>query len=312
LPDAVGVFPALLAFLAACFLIALSRAYDYSLGALLRVLASALNVSILGTNPLGFLSSAVLSLDNDIRNAIGLGIEQMQQDAAAWFSWFAQAMEATGGVIADLAESTHGALRLLLDTSIPDLIITHLATIKTLLARTVAESRAAASQVPRAVTNITKVARYYPVTVQRVTGLPKLILATVSAAIAGGAISIPFPRIGPFERDIAAIKKRLAGLRDVLGVGAIVGATGYALSKLGLADSQCSNAKRWNKGMCSAPNSWLENFLLGTIAIFGTLSLVEFAKTLQGITVATDAEIRRFWRADVSGAVRNPGLGDVA
>jgi hypothetical protein len=54
----------------------------------------------------------------------------------------------------------------------------------------------------------------------------------------------------------------------------------------------------------------LEGLLAGLFVVFGTLSLTAFAREVQDVTGDFAVAVRKFWRADVQGSGKNPGLGD--
>lgn len=296
MPEIAIELPALLSFAAAFVLIGLRYGYSYSLGALLRTLALALNVSVLGSHPFGFLGNALLRLDNEINHALGVGIISLQSDAAQWFAWSAQASQAIGDVIQDVAESTYHALERHAKVVVPLSITALLAPLRAVVHRLEAQVNAHVKTIPATVTRVVKVTKAYPVTVERVVGLPRIVKAAVAAALAGTAGALTLPRFGQVEHEIAALRARLSRTGTALGVGSIVGAVAYALSKLGLSDQQCSNNKRYSKHVCGMDRNLLETLLADTLIVAGTLSLVEFARELVPITEAAVGPIRLFWR----------------
>lgn len=296
MPEIALELPALLSFAAAFVLIGLRYGYSYSLGALLRTLALALNVSVLSTHPFGFLAGALLRLDNEINHALGAGIIALQQDAAQWFAWGAQAQQAIGDAIQDVAESTYHALQRHAKVLVPLSITALIAPLWDAVRRLQARADAHVKTLPATITRVVKVTKSYPVTVQRVTGLPQLVKAAVASALAATAGAIALPRFRGIEADIAALKARLARSSGVLSAASAVGVVAYALSKLGLSEQRCSNNKRHAKSVCGMNTSLLESLLTDTLLIASTLSLVEFARELVPITEAAVVPIRRFWR----------------
>lgn len=115
----------------------------------------------------------------------------------------------------------------------------------------------------------------------------------------------------PFGRTIAQIRKRfrsLAWLGAFASASALVSA---ALVKMGLSWVRCKNVGKTGKAICRAPTKWLENLLLGTVAIFGTISLRVFAKEVYDLTRDAADQINRFWRNDLKATGANPGLGEI-
>ncbi len=313
MPDVLEALPALLPFLAACVLIALSKAYDYSLGALLQTIGQAIvNFGVhlaLGGGVFKDIGNAILSLDGAIRYSIGQGILFLEQDAATWFSWTAQANEAVGSAIAEVGEAAWLKIRGVVKVAIPGLI-----------AAAVGPLIIAVHQLEQALSHVrtttiekiagaTTINRVFPVTIERVPGLAKLIEQKVHAAIAAIPVAVPIPHIPSLAPSLDAIKERLKSLESKLTLGALIGAGAYALSQLGLGGLRCSNAKKWNDGLCGTAPKVLEDLLLGLTAIFGTLSLVKLAEDYQKLIKDVSGEVQHFWRADVAGAGHDRALG---
>lgn len=115
----------------------------------------------------------------------------------------------------------------------------------------------------------------------------------------------------PFGRTITQIRKRL---RSLAWLGAFASASALvsaALVKMGLSWVRCKNVGRTGKAICRAPTKWLENLLLGTVAIFGTISLRVFAKEVYDLTRDAADQINKFWRNDLKATGANPGLGEI-
>lgn len=299
--DVGEALPALLAFLAALFLIALSKAYDYSLGALLQLLVAALGgvaipLGFTTLHPLKFIADGIDALDNAIRQSIGLGIETFQGAAAQWFQWFAYSMERLGAIEAEVAGSVEQAIQRILKVSIGAIIASKLANLIRELHTTTTVTKTVTKTIPAKVAAATKLAITFPVTVERVTGLPKLVKAAVASAIAAAGIPVAVPRTGDLLHGIDDLRARLDKLTQKLSLGAIVGIGAYALTQLGLGDSNCSNAKKWNKGMCGVNPSVIENFLTDALLIASTISIVELARESQAFVADVEAPLKLFVR----------------
>jgi len=125
------------------------------------------------------------------------------------------------------------------------------------------------------------------------------------ALVAGLAHELPVP----FGRTLAQIRARLRRLERITAGGLAVAAVVTALARLGLGWVKCRNVGNVGRALCRTNAGWLENALLGLVAIFGTLSLVDLAKLTQGITGELVADTRHFWRADVAPAARQRAFG---
>lgn len=127
------------------------------------------------------------------------------------------------------------------------------------------------------------------------------------------ALTAVLPHAIPLQwgRTVTGIRKRLRRLELITAGGVAVGAIAVALQRLGLGWVRCSNVAKAGKALCRADAKWLENLLLGTLAIFGTISLRTFAVEVYALTDAGVNDVLRFWRANVAGTPPNPGLGDI-
>lgn len=104
-------------------------------------------------------------------------------------------------------------------------------------------------------------------------------------------------RVGRLDRDLSRLWKWSHRHAAVAGSVAFAGAVAWALSRLGASWIRCSNWKRAGKQVCGMDANLLESLLVDTLAIVGTLSLVELAKELQPIVDAEARVIQHFWRA---------------
>jgi hypothetical protein len=123
-----------------------------------------------------------------------------------------------------------------------------------------------------------------------------------------GAIAIPWlPKIG---YTISGLRKRIRRLEALLAAGVGVGLIVSTIDRVVGSWWRCKNVSKVGKAICRSNTKWLENLLLGAVAIFGTLSLITFATEVYALMNATVKEVAHFWRADVSRVPQNPGLGD--
>ena len=295
------------------FLIALAYAYTQTLGLALQQLAklfSSLNISAWGFSiGLGFIGDYFIDVDNAIRAALGVGIEATEYAWHKMCQYTASTIAGIGEASAWLANETLREFQKLWSHSIPALIK---ATVKPIthelanVGHTVVNTYHTAT---KDITQVIRVTKVYPRTIEiEVPKLAKAVTQTVkTAAAVAGAITLP--KLRPIEVDISNINKRLAKLANVAGIGTLAGLGAFALAKLGLTEAQCSNAKRWNKGMCGTNINVLEDLLLGLTAIFGTLSLVKLAEEYQALIGDVSSSVQHFWRADVKGPGSDRALG---
>lgn len=107
----------------------------------------------------------------------------------------------------------------------------------------------------------------------------------LTTAVAGaGVLGLP-GELG-LQDTIDAIKKRLAHIGKYGLTGVAAGVVGVALSRLGLGRARCNNTDKSLKRLCGLDPNLLESILADTLAIFGTISIVELAKGMQVLTPA--------------------------
>jgi hypothetical protein len=128
---------------------------------------------------------------------------------------------------------------------------------------------------------------------------------TIVHTIRRTVVADAFPRIRSAERDIGRILSRdIPRLRAreaelgrevtnlwkwtrshalVAGSLAFAGAVALALSRLGIGWVRCSKVGRAGKTLCGMDESLLESLLADTLAIVGTVSLIEFIRDAQAV-----------------------------
>lgn len=85
------------------------------------------------------------------------------------------------------------------------------------------------------------------------------------------------------ERAYESLRERIHGIgARTIGL-ASAAVTAVALSRLGASWIRCSNVKSIGRRLCGTDPRFLEDLLAGSLAIVGTISIVEFARELQGI-----------------------------
>ena len=170
--------------------------------------------------------------------------------------------------------------------------------------------------------SVTYVTKVLPKVERVVTKLPKLTKAQIRAAVTAALSSLvlPFmPELRWIRAHFHAITHAIPGaitlpklpsIRDVLrrlrklekGAtrAAFAAALAVALGRLGLGWIRCNNVKKAGKSVCGIDMGLLDELLLGTTAIFGAISVVEFAeglRAIEGEAVSVMGKLVREWPA---------------
>lgn len=290
MPAAIGLVD-LGVFLALAFLIALSYAYRYSLGAALVALANVIGAvrlpGILGGGRIfGFLADALTGIDNEIRHALGVGIAALQTTWNEAVSYTAQAIHWIGHEIGALAHDTAQAVETLSVRQVTNVY----KKVNPGLARKVGALAAAVAALTRQLEHV----------IAREAHVAKAKAQAVERAIALPApISIPrtLPKVGTIEREADAALTRIRDFARRFGPAALLGTLAFALGRLGITWARCSNVSKVGKRACGMNPDLLDSLLADTLLIAGTVSLVEFAEGMQTLTADVIEPIRTFWRA---------------
>lgn len=142
-----------------------------------------------------------------------------------------------------------------------------------------ATATAAVASAARARTTVSQATRAY------VARAELEAIAAASVAVAGTR-TWAGGRFRSIERDYSGVRSRLGKLEGHLTKAGAAALVGTALVTLGIGRLRCSNIRRNLKRVCGMDADLLDDLLLGTLAVIGTISLVETAKDLQGITGA--------------------------
>jgi hypothetical protein len=99
------------------------------------------------------------------------------------------------------------------------------------------------------------------------------------------------------EGEIGRLWHRVKANERRIGIGVAVGLVVAALGRLGLGWIRCRNVGKVGRNVCGMNPALLESLLADSLMIAGTLSLVEFAREMVGVTDTAVLPITTFWRA---------------
>jgi hypothetical protein len=277
--------------LALGFLIALSYAYRYSVGAAIVGIANALGSVRLpgfvgGGRVLGFAADELLKIDNSIRHAIGVGIEAMQATWNDAISYTATAVHWVGKEIASISHDTAQAIEGLHVTSVTNVYRKVNPGLAAKVGALVATVAALGRRIAYVAEQDASYAKHKTIAVEHAIAVPDV-----------GAIPRTIPSVKELERAGEAALARAKEFARRFGPAALLGTIIASLARIGLGWTRCSNVGKTGKQICGMNPSLLESLLADTLLIVGTVSLVEFAEGMQGITGDIASASRAFWRA---------------
>jgi hypothetical protein len=102
--------------------------------------------------------------------------------------------------------------------------------------------------------------------------------------------------VAEIDKTLKWAKGQIGRLGKLATVAGLVGLVAGSLAKLGNGWLRCPRVNDAGKKVCGMDAGLLESLLADTLLIAGTVSLVEFAKGMQGITADVAGPIRAFWR----------------
>ena len=107
----------------------------------------------------------------------------------------------------------------------------------------------------------------------------------VTAAVALGGLAGVAGEM-PYGLTIKNLRRELRKVKNLVTVAGLTGIGAIILSRLGLGGGRCNNTGKALKRVCGLDPNLLEAILADTLAVFGTISIVELAKGMQVLTPA--------------------------
>jgi hypothetical protein len=283
----------LLAF-ACVFLLALNKAYSFTLGALLRTLAAmfrslSFRIPLVGGRiGLAFIGDAIDGVDHYVLLAIGSGIVATEKGLHALIGWMTWLLQETADQVAGLAEDTAHAFNYvrshLVPTALKAALLLPSAAIA-LLQSQVGQLLRHPTQIIHATTRV--LAPGLSSLRARVDSLEKRLAATGAAAVSGVAqlpAVITVPNVtaipGDIYRGIDDVRKRIGNVARVLTPAGIVGLVGAAvLSQFELGWLRCKGVGRVGKGLCGL-SGLIETLFADAIDALIVADLCQFTEAL--------------------------------
>lgn len=234
--------------------------YNYTLGALLNMLADVLDFKVWRVRI--NLSGQVEALNDTIRQAIGRGIDTVEKDVARTWDALAWVIRETGDVMLALAEDVYGALDGLTRGEIPRQVGA--------VAKPIARELGAFRNAIRQYVN-QELARF----ANGIDGLARDLTAEALARQRGidwlgdRLGSLVMPRIRSLDARVDDVvgytrrnlRVRIGRLEAMLAAGTL-GAIAIAAVTRVFPYWQCTNVRRFNKGLCRLPVGMLDDLLL--------------------------------------------------
>lgn len=269
------------------FLVALSFAYEQTLGLLIRELVTLFDnwsVSILNYSiGLSLLTGPLEAVDNAIRAALGTGISWSQYAFHQSVRWLTSCLLAIADSTELVAQETLKALSVLVNHTIPGLIESELAPYLWVLNHTKAAlealEHAAAHALPAATTIIER----------NVTTVEHVTVRKVTEIIHAGGIAVPlpfptpWPRISELERAAGWARGEINRLSKLLTPAAIIGLVGaVTFSAFDLGWLRCKGVNRLGRSLCGL-SGLLEQLALDAV---GALAIADVCQVLNAMLAA--------------------------
>lgn len=117
------------------------------------------------------------------------------------------------------------------------------------------------------------------------------------AGIEGKTIPALRGQVRAHDRAIGNLWEWIKGHTLLAASTAFAGAVAFALARVGAGWTRCNNWNRVGRQVCGMDSGLLESLLADALLVVGTLSLVEFAEEMVGVTEVAVRPIQTFWRA---------------
>jgi hypothetical protein len=284
----------LLALCAWITLVGLSKAYDYTLGAMLRMLATALDFKVWRFNVR--LGGAFDALDDRIRDSIAAGIQGLEYTIGRMWHGLEWLARQNADVLAGFAHDVEAAFDGLVNAEIPQQVVSHTRTIVRQVGAAThgidVRIRRSEHAIYRGIDQLRRdLTREAQATLRGIDDLRRLI----------GNVVLPGVRaldhrvddvIGYTRKNLA---RRLTRVESLVLGGAITGAALATLTRF-FPFFRCMNVRDASRALCRMDPYMLAALLDATLLVAGTVSIREIARGLGDVMDESMGAVRGFVR----------------
>lgn len=245
----------------------------------------------------GWLAELITGVDTTALHLLGAGITATEWAANRLWQQIAYVLHATSRMLGDLAESTYRELSYLRYQTLPRYVRQALHPLASKVEWLIHRLEHLEVNPTTIIHRTVRVLDPRVASLERDVARLEHAVASTGAAVLGPPVAAALPAAAPVVHGIDAIRARLGKLTRELAPAAVAGLVAAALGALRLGWLKCSNVRRAGRQVCGMDADLLESLLAGTLVIFGTVSLVEFAEEMQVLIADIERPVRAFWRA---------------
>jgi len=260
----------LLTFLVALGLCLLARQL---IGGMLSGIASLVgHIPLLG----GVTSAGIHKIEQSVTHALGTQAAGLQARIGGVYHSAARLVEETGQKIED-AYRLIGGVAGILEVFVP---YREVLALYHALAKAVARLHGSTKEQTKAINATTHTVTHV---IKRIDTVQVRAQAIPADVVIPRDLSGLRGRVREAEHEIGRLWDRVRGIAPGVVGGLALGALTFALGRLGLGWARCSNVGKVGRRICGLDQNLLESLLLDTIAIVGTVSVVEFIRDAQAV-----------------------------
>jgi hypothetical protein len=275
-------------------LVGLSKAYDYSLGAILREIADAANIRIWKVSiPLG---SPIAKVDDRIRDSLAAGIQGLEYTIGRLWHGLEWLARQNANVLASFAHDVEQAFDGLVNGEIPQQVVSHTRTIVRRVDGTAhaldLRARRAEHAIYRGIDQLRRDLTREAQAARR--GIDELTSDLAHVVLPGiRALDHRVDDVIGYTRKNLA--RRLTRVEKLVLGGAITAAALATLTRF-FPFFRCTNVRSASRALCRMDPRLLETLLDATLIVGGTVSIRELAEQMADVMDPSVAAVRTFIR----------------